>query len=282
MAGEKKQLSPTQPPQMSPAQGELLPFEDSHLSGEFRNYYLHKRNNFFATVQAFPMLWHCFLSLDEIWFREFTDYKRISDLRQPFPLVFLMNAHAQYRTAFELGFSTRLGDAWNMLRSAIESEAHGLKIFREPQLTKVWLEKDDGKPQSEAFKDAFERNKKESLFPSSQGLEKLHHYYSQFSEWGTHTTLAVMSARFRSEESTTDVQWMLDYLETDPSKLATSLFSLLDASHEMEKAFFRSFEDRLKLDPTVVKMRTDFEKDKREVRDEIVRRFKLTPPSIWP
>jgi hypothetical protein len=31
---------------------------------------------------------------------------------------------------------------------------------------------------------------------------------------------------------------MLDYLETDPSKLATSLFSLLDASHEMERAVF--------------------------------------------
>ena len=65
-----------------------------------------------------------------------------------------------------------------------------------------------------------------------------------------------MSARFRSEESTKDVQWLLDYFETDASKLATSLFSLLDASHEMEKAFFRSFEDRLKLDATLVKMRT--------------------------
>lgn len=127
--------------------------------------------------------------------------------------MLLMNAHAQYRTAFELGFATRIGDAWNVLRTAIESEVHGLKIYRQPELAKVWLEKDDGKPQFEAFRDAFERNKKESLFPSNQGLDKLHTYYSQFSEWGTHTTLAAMSSRFRSEESTTDVQWILHYLD---------------------------------------------------------------------
>jgi hypothetical protein len=125
--------------------------------------------------------------------------------------MLLMNAHAQYRTAFELGFATRIGDAWNVLRTAIESAVHGLKIYRQPEL--VWLEKDDGNPQFEAFRDAFERNKKESLLPSNQGLDKLHTYYSQFSEGGTHTTLAAMSSRFRSEEPTTDVQWILYYLD---------------------------------------------------------------------
>lgn len=279
--GKENQLSPTQPPQMA-EQGDLLPVEKTYLHGEYKNYFIHKRHNFFATIQAFPKLWDCFLLLDEVWIREFSDCTRISDLRQPFPLVFLMNAHAQYRTALELGFSTRLGDAWNVLRTAIESVAHGLKIYREPQLGKVWLEKDDGKQQFEAFKDAFERNKRESLFPSNQGLDKLHRYYSQFSEWGTHTTLAAMSARFRTEESTTDVQWMLDYLETDPSKLATSLFSLLDASNEMEKAFFQCFRDRLQLDPDLIKMRAEFKKRQFEVRDGIVARFKLTPPAIWP
>jgi hypothetical protein len=275
------QLSPTQAPRIS-EQGDLLPVENAHLRGEYRNYYLHKRNNFFATIQAFPKLWDCFLLLDEIWFQEISDFKRIGDLRQPFPLVFLMNAHAQYRSAFELGFSTRLGDAWNVLRTAIESAVHGLKIYREPQFAKVWLEKDDGKQQFEAFKDAFERNKRESLFPASHGLDRLHNYYSQFSEWGTHTTLSAMSARFRTEESTTDVQWILDYLETDPSKLAASLFSILDASHAMEKAFFQCFRDRLQLDTDLVKMRSEFERRKLEVRDGIVARFKLTPPAIWP
>lgn len=49
-------LSPAQPPQIS-GQELLLPFEAAHLNGEYRNYFLYKRTNFFATIQAFPKLW---------------------------------------------------------------------------------------------------------------------------------------------------------------------------------------------------------------------------------
>src|ERR1700752_1064031 len=120
VSDKPSQLSPAQPHQLA-EQGDLLPIEKTHLHGEYKNYFLHKRHNFFATIQAFPKLWDCFLLLYEVWFRGFTVFKLLTDLLQPFPLIFLMNAHAQYRTAFELGFSTRLGDAWNVLRTAIES-----------------------------------------------------------------------------------------------------------------------------------------------------------------
>jgi len=142
------------------------------------------------------------------------------------------------------------------------------------------MEKQKGKSAAKAFKHAFQENKKRSLFPSNQGLDKLHHFYSQYSEVGTHSTITAMGWRFRSEVSATEDQWRLEYLENDPKKIAVSLFSMLDASHEMEKACFGCLRERLDLDPELVKMRADFDRRKLQVRDALVSHFHLKPPAI--
>jgi hypothetical protein len=161
--------------------------------------------------------------------REFEDLGRVRDLEKMFPGILFMNAHAKLRIAFEMGFSCCLAEAWDALRGAIESVAHAHKIIREPQLLKVWVEKDDGKQQSEAFKRAFVREKKAELFPPVAGLDKLHEYYSRFSEWGTHTTIDSLAQRFKTVHNQTDVEWRLVYTGADPKLLATSLFYMIQA-----------------------------------------------------
>ena len=260
----------------------LLPFESERLRGNYKEYFKTKRNNSFATIQAFPGIWNCFQLLDEIWMREFDDLQRLLDPNQMLPAILFMNGRAQFRVALELGFSCCIGDAWNVLRSGIESVAHAHKIIREPQLAKAWAEKDDGPTQAEAFKDAFERNKKQSLFPSEHGLDTLHKYWSEFSEWGTHTTVAALGKRFASEETKADVNWKLNYFEAQPERLALYLFSLFLASFFMEKACFDAFEERLKLDPQLLSMRTQLDGLRQRTATEIINRFKLTPPAIWP
>jgi len=260
----------------------LLPFEKTHLRGDYKDYFTTKRNNFFATVQAFPGMWRCFGLLDEVWMREFGDLQRLRDVKQMLPGILFMNGHAQFRIGWELGFSCCIGEAWNVLRSGIESVAHAHKIYREPQLAAVWSAKDEGTKELQTFKDAFERNKKESLFPAQHGLDTLHRYWSEFSELGTHTTVSSLARRFKEEKTAEDVNWQLNYFEVDQKRIAIFLFSLLLAAASMEKAFFDCFETRLKLDPTLVAKRRELENATGRTKQEIIKQFKLRPPDIWP
>ncbi len=260
----------------------LLPFEKVHLQGDYKDYFKTKRNNFFATVQTVPGIWRCFGLLDDVWMREFQDLQRLREVKQMLPAILFMNGHAQFRIAWELGFSCCIGEAWNVLRSGIESVAHAHKIYREPHLAAVWSAKDDGPKELQAFKDSFERNKKESLFPAQHGLDTLHRYWSQFSELGTHTTVSSLARRFEEEKTAADVNWHLQYFEADPERIAIFLFSLLLAAAYMEKAFFDCFETRLTLDLVLVARRRDLGKVIGQTKQGIIKRFNLRAPDIWP
>lgn len=263
-----------------PQEGDLLlPFEVQNLPADYREYYKGKRQNIFATIQAFPEIWNCYLALDRVWMREFDDFKTIRDPNQMFPLILFMNAHSKIRVAFELGLSCCMGEARAVLRDGIESATHGRLIARDPGLVRVWLEKDEGKAQGEAFKDAFERNKKAKLF---HGLDELHHFWSQFSEFGAHTTVTSLSERFVSTKTPDAVEWSLNYFGIGPDRLATSLLSLLLASYLIEKAFFEAFEDRLKFDSDLARFRAEFDQRKEHARRHTIQQFNIRPPAIWP
>jgi hypothetical protein len=260
----------------------LLPFETKKFWPEYSEYLKTRRQNFFATIQELPLVWECFRLLDQIWMREFADSERVHDLEKMFPGILFRNAHAKFRVAFELAFSCCLGEAWDTLRGAIESVAHAHKIVREPKLLKVWIEKEDGKQQLEAYKEEFERNKKANLFPPVAGLDKLHEHYSHFSEWGTHTTIGSLAQRFKTHEEQKDVEWRLIYTGADPKLLATSLFSMLQASALMENILFSTFRDRLSLDTRLSDMRDELAKQIERARVDIINRFKIAPPTILP
>ncbi len=160
----------------------LLPFEEKNLRGGYRDYFVAKRTNYFATIHTFARLWNCYLGLDEIWEREFSDLQRITQPGQALPIKLFSNCHAQFRIAFELGFSTCIGEAWNIVRSSIETAVQAHKIWREPKLALVWAKKGDGPQEQKAYQAAFESHKKESLFPVEHGLRELYTYYGDYSE----------------------------------------------------------------------------------------------------
>lgn len=260
----------------------LMTFESQNFFSEYKEYYKTKRQNFFATIESLPQLWECFQRLDEIWMREFSDMNVVGDPNTMFPGILFRSAHAKFRIALELGFSCCLGEAWDVLRSGIESVVHAHKMVREPALLRVWPDKDRGDQQAKAFKDAFERNKKSSLFPPHDGLDKLHRYYSQYSEWGTHTTVGSMAQRFKSESSEAGTEWKLIYTGADLKLLATSLYSMLKASALMEGVHFGAFKNRLQMDTNLATMRAELARNTERSRVDIIARFNIAPPVIWP
>jgi hypothetical protein len=258
----------------------LLSVEDQNIRGEYRKYFIAKRTNYFASIQAFPELWDCFLKLDEIWVREFSDIEQISHSKQFLPLPLFVKSHAQFRIAFELGFSTCIPEAYTIARNAIDAVVIAHKIFREPKLGHLWLDRDKGKKEQKAYHKAFEENKRESLFPKAHGLKELHEFYAAFSETGTHPTLAAMAMSYGYETNAQGVVWTHNYLEADPKKIALSLQYMLNAFALVEKALYDCFEDRLKLDHELAKMKSEFVQNQKQSAQLIIKKFKIAPPPI--
>ena len=254
----------------------LVPFEIQNIPAEYREYYAIKRNNFFASIQGFREMWEYYLRLDAIWMREFEDLKIARDPNRMFPLLLYFNAHAKIRVAIELGFSGCMAEARSILRDAIEFVAHAHQMTNDPELQKTWLSKNDGKAALEAFRDAFERHKREGLF---EGLDELHKTWGQLSETGSHANINAMADRFVQIRSDTHIEFRLNYTGVEDSRMwALGLFSMLLASATMEQIFFNDYEGRVKLDHQVVRMRGEFEKYKEQLRQTLIRRYKVEPP----
>jgi len=253
----------------------LLPFEEEQLHGEYRNYFSTKRTNYFASIEGYPGLWNCYLRLDEIWTREFSDLEHIRDTGHVVPLMLFINSHAQYRIAFELGFSTCLAEAWNIMRSSMETVATAHRIHGEPNLARVWQDRTDGPAQKKAYKVAFEPDGKKSLFIATPALKELYVHYQRYSDWGTHPSTAAIAIRHSIHATEKGQHWMLNYLESDPKRIATFLFSMLNVCELAEGICFDCFKPRLELDDRLVRMRGDFCKRKNDIASSIIKQFNI-------
>lgn len=256
--------------------GLLLPWEQQSVGGDYKNYLTAKRQNYRANLQNFPALWDCFLSLDEIFVREFIDLQRIS-AQLLLPSHLFRSSHAGMRVALELAFSSCLYDAQNLIRSAIELAAHAHHIHQNPALNAVWRAKDKGKAEFNAYRDAFERDKEKTLF---HNLKRLHKYYCMFSETGTHSTISAMSLRHKFEMTEDGTKLIMHFFETDLRRIGPFLVSILTACSLIEAALFSCFRARLDLDPQLVEMRSEFEKRKRRATTELIQRFNIPRPNI--
>jgi hypothetical protein len=253
----------------------LLPFETQNIPKEYLPYYEARRQNFFSSIQGFPSLWKMFGLLDAIWLREFDDLKPINDPNRFFPIIMYVSAHAKIRLSMELAFSACLGEARSILRDAIESVAHAHAMLGDPKLQKVWLSKDDGKAEEKAFAETFLKNKADRLF---KGLRELHEKFGELSETGSHTTLLSMVGRLSLETDNAGMSLNMTYTGMEPAMLEQMIFTMLLTSFTMEDVFFRDYEERLKLDIALGKMRREFAELKERLRKELIIKHKTKPP----
>lgn len=257
--------------------GLLVPFESQNIPDEYGEYYATKRNNFFASIQGFPELWNCYILLDRIWMREFDDVRTSAGADRVFPLILFFNAHAKVRISFELALSGCLSEAHSILRDAVEFVAHAHRLLCDPQLHTVWLGKMDGQIEGNAFRQAFEANKKFGLF---KGLGELHEKWKELSETGSHASPLSICDRFVIKKLPDGSQeWGLNYCGVEPRMWRMSLFSFLLTCFVMEQTLFNDYYSRLKLDSELVRMRQEFEQYKEQLRELIKVQYKLKPPS---
>jgi hypothetical protein len=230
----------------------LTKFERENLQAPYREYFTAKRHNFTVNIDAFRALWDCFMLVDKIWICEFEDMAKGTSRSRGFPLFLFVNAHAKMRVALELGFSSSLPEAHSILRDAVESVAHGHRLYANPDLAAVWLEKDEDEASLKAWREEFWHQKEERLF---DGLPELHEVWRRYSEWGSHTNMMSVAQRFVVQQTPDTDTWRLNYTGVQP-----------DAFSQMEQVMFRIGEDRLKLDTALGAMRRNFIQNKEAVR----------------
>jgi hypothetical protein len=265
------------PQDVTPQESDLLvPFESQNLPDEYKEYYKTKRNNFFSSIQRFSGMWKYYMLLDKIWFREFEVMKPARDTNRMFPMLLYFNAHAKIRVSIELAFSGCMAEARSIMRDAIEFVAHAHTMMGDAELQKTWLSKGDDAAALEAFKDAYERNKKERIF---KGLDELQHSWGQLSEIGSHATILAICERFAIAKSDTRVEFRLNYTGgLDERNWALSLFSLLLTCFTMEKTFYGDYQTRLQFDEPLIRMRKEFEQLKEQLREYMKVHYKIEPP----
>jgi len=254
----------------------LTEFESKNIPEEYKEYYKIKRNNFFATIQKFPGLWQYYISLDRIWLRECETMNLPRDTERMFPLLLYFNAHAKIRVSVELALSGCMAEARSIMRDAIEFVAHAHAMAGDVTLQKTWLCKDDDRQALEAFRDAFERNKKQGIF---KGLDELGRLWGQLSESGSHATISAICERFATVKTDAHVTFRINYCGLDERNWALSLFGLLLTCATMEQVFYADYESRFKFDETLVRMRADAEVMKEKLREFLKKYYKVEPPN---
>jgi hypothetical protein len=146
-------------------------------------------------------------------------------------------------------------------------------MYSDPHLVHVWSDKDGGKAQWRAFKEAFEKDKKNSLYSGCRALTELYEYWGYSSDWGSHTSIAALATRFRQSNSSGEIGWNVDYFEVEESRVAMTLYSILDVSFHMECVFYEVFQQRFKLDPSLVDLRTRFLEMRGALAQSIQKRY---------
>jgi hypothetical protein len=237
----------------------LFPTEQECFHAEYEKYFKGKRQNFFLTLTAFRPLWDCLQLLNDIWMRESSNLEHLTEQTHLLPKLIFMSAHARFLNAIELGYSCCIGDAYSVLRDAIEAVAHAHRIFKDPAAAVAWTDKNKGEDELKAHDKIFKWDKKKNLFPDDvPSLSKLQTYYGHFCDLATHTSVTSVGKNFQDMSEKGKLKWAFHYFETNPQRLAGLLNALLQVSAHMEEVFYGCFETRLNLDPELGRMRSQF------------------------
>ena len=245
----------------------LLAFEKPRLRKDYREFFKAKRRHFFKTIEFFAKMWDQFQDLDEIWQREINAVGRPSENAQILPAQLLILAHGKFRIAGELAFCGCLGDTWAVMRIATELGAHANRIYRKPELARIWIHRDEDK---KVLKQAFEDLKKERVF---DGLASLYESWKTFSEWGSHSNSIIIALRSKFIPGPKGVNIEVSYMEGKESRMGQSLHLFLDAGWEIENVMIEIFKARLHLDAPLVDMRAKFEKRHAILREAVLAKY---------
>jgi hypothetical protein len=233
----------------SGANGYLFSEEEQSLSGDFRCYFLTKRFNFIATLKNFPDLCGLYFRLDENWIQAMGVFARLENHDWIVPSQLTVFCFRELRLAAELLLGCSKTPGYSHLRSAIEAFVHAQAILRQPELSTIWLCRDDDPVSySKHFKENFKRN----MFPDDSGFGHLHNVWKLLCDAGPHPSVTSIGVSSSIIESERDVTWNLDFFQTDPGEIAKDILLLINVGIDIFKPTYSSFHAVMSLNPALL------------------------------
>jgi hypothetical protein len=224
-------------------------------------------------------LWRYYQLLDKILLDAFEDMDILHDANRMVPLALFFNAHAKIRIGIELAFTRCMEEARSIMRDAIETSVYAHYMHSDPNLQKIWLNKDDGLQAAKDFSQAFEKDKKTKLF---KGVPELYDRWGQLCETGAHSTPQAIVSRFKIKDAGKDVHYRLNYTGVEDRVWEPETFTLLLTVSMLERLVFEDYEDRLKLDARLVRNRELAERMKEKLRRDVIKKYDIKPPAARP
>jgi hypothetical protein len=240
-----------------PVENVLLPFEQAVLPSAYADYLAARRNNWFATAQSFSAILRALGVLDTAWWRGLNSLGHPPDDTRVLATLLFGKAHYHFRNSLEFLLSGCQDDAGILLRSSIDSAAHGRRVEKQPHLAEIWLRQEDGNEHRKAFTAAFEKNIGETVFKGHWTLTHLYVIRGQLSNAAGHANLKALARHWGKTTTDDSARFEFQYFQVEPENLKMHLLYHLTAARLLFELFADSFRERLQFDLVFEAQRKD-------------------------
>lgn len=224
----------------------LFEEEANFVTGDFREYFLTKRFNLIATVNAFSDISELYFRTDQNWVEAMRGLAFVTDGNRVVPTQLTIFCFREIRMAAELLLSCCTTLGFSHLRSAIESFVHAQRILREPTLSRVWCMREE---EPEEYNEHFKANFKANMFPESSGFAPLHSVWKMLCDAGPHPNSTSVGLSSSISDLGTNVQWQLEFFTVDLREISNNLLMMIKCELEMFKCTYAAFHEQLSLQP---------------------------------
>lgn len=251
------------------------PLKLGDFGENFGEYWKAINNNLEASVSRLPKLWELFNKLAELFDMGLDLCSTNLNKDKVMPYVFFKLSNRFFIASIKPLFSTQLPEALNTVRMSIESAVIAKKMLDDSKYIIIWNNQNENEEAEKEYKKYFVHNKRKNLFPEEDVIvNQLYNYWQDYSHLATHINKDGMDFWLNIRDSENGMVYNIKYAEDNESYIVSSLISALRCLTLIENLFYKEFNDRLKFDIELERLRDEFSKEHDIERKKIISNFK--------
>lgn len=170
----------------------------------------------------------------------------VSNSKDYFSGLFLLQSHAAYRSAICVAISTQIPPSYALIRLMLEHAVYGHFLSRNRSLCETWLRKHDDELCMKAVKDNFKiGTMMDGIKPDDEKLQRIvRQLYTRTIDYGAHPNEAALSQALKMEKKDKNVIFNLSYLTGDSLALDHCLRTLVQVGIAVLKVFKLIYPER--------------------------------------
>lgn len=252
------------------------PLKPEDFGEDFGGYWETVKKNLEISVNNLPELWKLFIELDRIFHIELDICSANQEIKKIMALNFYWKSLRHMRASIKLLFSTQLQEALTVLKMSIESVVIARKMIESTHNLTIWVNQNKDENSKREYNKLFVKNMKDNLFPESDKLvSRLHPFWKDYSHLATHSNRDGIDFWLNTYESDNGKIYNIKYTEDKESTIVSCILNALQCMTLIEKLFYREFNDRLKFDIELERIRKKFSIQHNKERKKVIADLKM-------